>query len=117
MAICTASSANAEWRALEALSHSGAEVSAVALDLDSGAVIQQLNPDRRLTPASLTKLAVAAASLNRWAADKFFETRLLGSGTVRGGELNGDVIFDGSGDPTLEYSALLALAVQAKGAG
>jgi D-alanyl-D-alanine carboxypeptidase/D-alanyl-D-alanine-endopeptidase (penicillin-binding protein 4) len=117
MAMCAASPARAEWRALEALSHSGAEVSAVALDLDSGAVIQQLNPDRRLTPASLTKLAVAAASLNRWAADKFFETRLLGSGTMRGGELNGDVIFDGSGDPTLEYSALLALAVQAKGAG
>src|ERR1700679_1850286 len=36
---------------------------------------------------------------------------------MRGGEVNGDVIFDGTGDPTLEYSALLALAVQAKGAG
>ena len=115
--LCVAGPARADWHALEALTHSGANVSAVALDLDNGAVIQELNPDRRLTPASLTKLAVAAAALNRWAADKFFETRLLGSGTMRGGVLNGDVIFDGTGDPTLEYTALLSLAVQAKGSG
>jgi serine-type D-Ala-D-Ala carboxypeptidase/endopeptidase (penicillin-binding protein 4) len=31
--------------------------------------------------------------------------------------LSGDVILDGAGDPTLEYHALLALAVQAAGAG
>ena len=109
--------ARADWRALETLTKSGALVSAAALDLDSGAVIQQLNAERRLTPASLTKLAVAAATLNRWAADKAFETRLLGSGTLRAGELSGDIILDGAGDPTLEYHALLALAVQAAGAG
>ncbi len=109
--------AHADWRALEALERNGAVVSAVALDLDTGAVIQRLNPERRLTPASLTKLAVAAATLNRWSADKFFETRLLGSGTLHSGELTGDVILDGAGDPTLEYHTLLALAVQASGAG
>ena len=89
----------------------------LALDLDSAAVLQQLNAERRLTPASLTKLAVAAATLNRWSADKAFETRLVGHGALHAGELAGDVIFDGSGDPTLEYHALLALAVQAVGAG
>jgi D-alanyl-D-alanine carboxypeptidase/D-alanyl-D-alanine-endopeptidase (penicillin-binding protein 4) len=109
--------AHADWRALEALQGSGAVVSAAALDLDSGAVIQQLNPERRLTPASLTKLAVAAATLNRWSADKFFETRLLGSGALHAGELTGDIILEGAGDPTLEYHTLLALAVQASGAG
>lgn len=115
--LCSALPARADWGALQALERNGAVVSAVALDLDSGAVLQQLNPDRRLTPASLTKLAVAAATLNRWSADKAFETRLLGRGTLRSGELTGDVILDGSGDPTLEYHALLALAVQAAGAG
>ena len=55
--------ARADWQALEALQRDGAVVSALALDLDTGAVLQQLNPERRLTPASLTKLAVAAATL------------------------------------------------------
>jgi D-alanyl-D-alanine carboxypeptidase/D-alanyl-D-alanine-endopeptidase (penicillin-binding protein 4) len=109
--------AHADWQALEGLERGGAAVSALALDLDSGAVLQQLNPDRRLTPASLTKLAVAAATLNRWSGDKAFATRLLAHGTLRAGELSGDVIFDGEGDPTLEYHTLLALAVQAAGAG
>lgn len=44
-------------------------------------------------------------------------TRLLGSGALRAGELTGDIILDGAGDPTLEYHALLALAVQAAGTG
>jgi D-alanyl-D-alanine carboxypeptidase/D-alanyl-D-alanine-endopeptidase (penicillin-binding protein 4) len=109
--------AHAEWSALQVLEHNGATVTALALDLDNGTVLQQLNADRRLTPASLTKLAVAAATLNRWSADKVFETRLLAHGGLHGGELTGDVILGGAGDPTLEYHALLSLAVQAAGAG
>ena len=115
--LCLAPTARADWGALQALEHNGALVSALAVDLDNGAVLQQLNAERRLTPASLTKLAVAAATLNRWPADKVFETRLLAHGTLHAGELTGDVILEGAGDPTLEYNALLALAVQASGAG
>ena len=115
--LCFAPTAHADWGALQALERNGAVVSALAVDLDNGAVLQQLNAERRLTPASLTKLAVAAATLNRWPADKVFETRLLAHGTLHAGELTGDVILDGAGDPTLEYHALLALAVQASGAG
>ena len=109
--------AYAEWSALQVLERNGATVTALALDLDNGTVLQQLNPDRRLTPASLTKLVVAAATLNRWSADKVFETRLLAHGGLHGGELTGDVILGGAGDPTLEYHALLSLAVEAAGAG
>jgi serine-type D-Ala-D-Ala carboxypeptidase/endopeptidase (penicillin-binding protein 4) len=115
--LCQSIPALADWPALQALERNGAAVTALALDLDSGAVLEQLNPDRRLTPASLTKLAVAAATLNRWSADKAFETRLMAHGVLHSGELSGDVIFDGEGDPTLEYHTLLALAVQAAGAG
>jgi serine-type D-Ala-D-Ala carboxypeptidase/endopeptidase (penicillin-binding protein 4) len=115
--LCLAWPAHADWSALQTLERGGATVSALALDLDNGAVLQQLNPDRRLTPASLTKLAVAAATLNRWSADKVFATRLLAHGTLQAGQLNGDAILDGAGDPTLEYHALLSLAVQAAGAG
>jgi D-alanyl-D-alanine carboxypeptidase/D-alanyl-D-alanine-endopeptidase (penicillin-binding protein 4) len=115
--LCLALPARADWGALQALEKNGATVSALALDLDNGTVLQQLNADRRVTPASLTKLAVAAATLNRWSADKVFATRLLAHGTLQAGQLNGDVILDGAGDPTLEYHALLSLAVQAAGAG
>src|SRR3984885_3320932 len=109
--------ARADWNALEGLTREGGQVSALAVDLDGGAILEQLNADHRLTPASLTKLAVAAATLNRWSGDKAFETRLLARGTLHSGELTGDVILDGEGDPTLEYHALLALAVQAASSG
>ena len=117
LALCHALPAYAQWVALQDLQRNGAVVSALAVDLDNGSVLQQLNPDRRLTPASLTKLAVAAATLNRWSADKAFATRLLAHGVMHTGELAGDVILDGAGDPTLEYHAPLALAIQAAGAG
>lgn len=109
--------ARAGWNALAGLQRGGAEVSAAAVDLNSGAVLQQLNADTRLTPASLTKLAVAAAALDAWPADKLFETRVLGAGPLRSGRLSGDLILQGAGDPSLDDDALWSLVAQVKGAG
>ena len=87
------------------------------MDLDSGKVIQELHADDRLTPASLTKLTVAAAALDTWAADKTFDTRLYGDGPLKKGVITGSVIMNGSGDATLDHQALWTLAVQLKAAG
>jgi D-alanyl-D-alanine carboxypeptidase/D-alanyl-D-alanine-endopeptidase (penicillin-binding protein 4) len=107
----------AEWKALGALVHSGARVTASAVDLQTGATIQALDPRQRLSPASLTKLAVTAAALKAWPADKTFETRVLVRGTVKNGVLNGDLILQGAGDPSLEFQSMWVLASQIKGAG
>jgi D-alanyl-D-alanine carboxypeptidase/D-alanyl-D-alanine-endopeptidase (penicillin-binding protein 4) len=109
--------ASAEWSALEALARQGARVGAVAIDLDSGSIIQQMQPDLRLTPASLSKLIVTGAALDTWAADKVFTTEVSGAGPFRDGVIGGDLYLHGEGDATLEHTSLWALAAQIKSAG
>jgi len=99
------------------LEREGALISASALDLDRNTVIQQFNADRRLTPASLTKLTTAAAALEAWPPDKMFQTRLLSAAAVHEGALAGDLILQGAGDPSLDDQSLWALAAQLKGYG
>ncbi len=107
----------AEFRALETLEMSGARVSAAAVDLTDDRLIAQLHGATRLTPASLTKLATAAAALDAWSADRMFETRLLTTSSIREGVLGGDLILQGAGDPSLDDQSLWALAAQLRGAG
>ncbi|MGH8229488.1 MAG: D-alanyl-D-alanine carboxypeptidase/D-alanyl-D-alanine endopeptidase, partial [Steroidobacteraceae bacterium] len=102
---------------LGALERAGAAVSASAVDLEAGTVIEQLDSSERLTPASLTKLATAAAALDTWQADKIFHTRLVSSAPRTGDELDGDLILAGAGDPTLDDHSLWILATQLRGAG
>jgi len=92
-------------------------VTAAAVDLTDVQPIQQLHGDVRLTPASLTKLVVAAAALRVWPANQMFETRLLASAPPSGGTITGDLIVEGAGDPSLTGQDLWPLAVQLKAAG
>ncbi len=117
IALAVGTPAHAAFRALAALQADGAAVTASALDLQSGKMIEQFDADTRLTPASLTKLATAAAALETWPADKMFTTRLLSTARVAGGELEGDLILQGAGDPSLDDHSLWALAAQLRGAG
>lgn len=109
--------ARADWRALAQLQQQGARVSAMAVDLESGHVLEQLNPSLRLTPASLTKLVTAAAALESWPPDKMFQTRLVASRPARDGTLTGDLTLVGAGDPSLDDESLWQLAAQVRGAG
>jgi D-alanyl-D-alanine carboxypeptidase/D-alanyl-D-alanine-endopeptidase (penicillin-binding protein 4) len=113
----TATPAFPDWNALADLQRSGAAVSAAALDLDDGKMLERLNPATRLTPASLTKLVVAAAALETWPADRAFQTRLLAVGPFKDGRIDGDLFLQGVGDATLDHLSLWSLAAQLKGAG
>ncbi|MGQ0618739.1 MAG: D-alanyl-D-alanine carboxypeptidase/D-alanyl-D-alanine endopeptidase [Panacagrimonas sp.] len=104
--------ANAEWKSLEVLHNGGARVSASVMDLETGKTLQTLAAETRLSPASVTKLVVAAATLQTWPADKTFVTRVLGSGPVRDGRLEGSLILHGDGDATFDHRDLWALAGQ-----
>jgi len=105
------------WPALAQLEQTGAQVSALALDLDDNHTLESLHADTHLTPASLTKLVTAAAALAQWPPDKQFRTRLLGSGALIDGELRGDLVLLGAGDPSLDDQAFWSLAAQLRGAG
>lgn len=107
----------AGFAALRALQAQGAEVTAAVYDLDRGEFVQTLNPDRRLAPASVTKIAVTAAALDAWPADKTFKTRLLARGPVLKNRLDGDLVLQSEGDATLDHEALWLLAAQLRGDG
>lgn len=109
--------AQAEWKALSALERGGARVSASVLDLGTGTVLQKLHDEKRLSPASVTKLVVAAAALDVWPADKTFETRVLASGPIRDGRVAGDLIINSDGDATFDHRDLWLLAGQVRAAG
>jgi D-alanyl-D-alanine carboxypeptidase/D-alanyl-D-alanine-endopeptidase (penicillin-binding protein 4) len=118
LAVLAVLPAQAQWRALQTLESRGALVSAAAVDLDDhDRVIEELNPARRLTPASLTKLTTAALALQTWPAGKMFETRLLANAPILRGRLTGDLILQGAGDPSLDDQSLWQLAAQVRGAG
>lgn len=107
----------ADFPALAALQAKGAKVSALAVDLDSGKVVGQLNGQLRLTPASVSKLYTAAAALAQWGPEHRFVTRLLRDGPVHGGALQGDLILVGAGDPTLEDRDLWSLIREMRNQG
>jgi serine-type D-Ala-D-Ala carboxypeptidase/endopeptidase (penicillin-binding protein 4) len=113
--ICLSSQVRADWKSLAALEHEGARISASAVDLGDGTAIQKLNADTRLTPASLTKLITAAATLQQWPADRMFRTTLLANGDIRNGVLAGSLILHSAGDPSLDDHSLWTLAAQLKG--
>ncbi|MHB1540986.1 MAG: D-alanyl-D-alanine carboxypeptidase/D-alanyl-D-alanine endopeptidase [Steroidobacteraceae bacterium] len=117
LALLLALPAYADWSALARLQLQGALVSASAVNLRTGRVLEQLDPSRRLTPASLTKLATAAAALQVWPPDQQFQTRLESTGAVRGDVLRGDLILAGAGDPSLTDRSLWVLANAVRAAG
>lgn len=116
--VLSAPPAVADWEAMQALqSRRGATVTAAAVDLDSGKTLAQLNPDSRLSPASLSKIVLAAAALETWPADKAFVTRVFGAPPTADGRLPGDLLVVGGGDATLDHEALWFLAAQVRQAG
>ncbi len=88
----------------------GARVSALIVRLDNGKEIAAIGPDTPLAPASVSKLYVTAAALNRWGPSYQFRTRLLATGSIHHGVIEGDLIFMGAGDPGLGNTELWQLA-------
>ncbi|MGH8127495.1 MAG: D-alanyl-D-alanine carboxypeptidase/D-alanyl-D-alanine endopeptidase [Gammaproteobacteria bacterium] len=94
---------------LQALAAHGARVSALIVRLNDHKTLAAIQPDLALTPASTSKLYVAASALQQWGPDYRFTTRLLGTGPVENGVLKGDLIFAGAGDPALTTAQLFVL--------
>ncbi|WP_353177294.1 D-alanyl-D-alanine carboxypeptidase/D-alanyl-D-alanine-endopeptidase [Salinisphaera sp. T5B8] len=93
---------------LRALSRQ-ANVSAMVIRLDDMAVIDEINADQRLTPASVSKLYAAAAALEQFGPAHRFTSRFTTNGSVSGNALNGNLIFVGGGDPALDNARLWSL--------
>ncbi len=75
-------------------------------------------PTSGWTPASVSKIVIAAAALDTWAPDHSFATEVrTAAPPAAGGVLEGDLVLRGSGDATLDETTLWGLAAQLRGAG
>lgn len=105
------------FQRLHEMSANSAKVTAFAVNLRTGEVLGELNPDERLTPASVSKIVIAAAALEKFGADHSFTSHLYANGPIRDGVLKGDLVFVGAGDPYLTNEKLWFLATDVARAG
>jgi D-alanyl-D-alanine carboxypeptidase/D-alanyl-D-alanine-endopeptidase (penicillin-binding protein 4) len=70
-------------------------------DLTAKLPVYSVNADRLFAPGSTTKLLTTGTSLELLGRDHRFTTRVYGTGPVKGGTLNGDLVLVASGDPNL----------------
>jgi serine-type D-Ala-D-Ala carboxypeptidase/endopeptidase (penicillin-binding protein 4) len=104
-------------RALAVPNLAQSRTAAVALDLETGEVVFELNSAAALTPASNEKLAVTYAALAALGPSFRIPTEVFGEGELLGGVWRGDVVLKGYGDPTLSTEDLRALARRIRAAG
>ncbi|MEZ5794198.1 D-alanyl-D-alanine carboxypeptidase/D-alanyl-D-alanine-endopeptidase [Albidovulum sp.] len=102
---------------LVAAANLGGAVSYVVADAATGRVLEARDGDRPMPPASTMKIVTSLYALETLGGDYRFATRLIATGPVGGGRVQGDLILAGGGDPTLTTDDLgdIAAALAAKG--
>ncbi|MEG8947404.1 D-alanyl-D-alanine carboxypeptidase/D-alanyl-D-alanine endopeptidase [Rosettibacter firmus] len=80
---------------------SNAFCGAFVRSLKTGEVIYKKNADKLFIPASNIKLFTTVAALILLGPDYVYETNLFANGTIKNGVLQGDLIIQGTGDPTI----------------
>ena len=117
----TAGPARAQEAAgLPAMAAMGADVTALVVRFDEQGRahrIAAMNAEQPLSPASVSKLFVAADALRTYGAGHEFSTPLYGTGPVQAGVLQGDLIYVASGDPSITQDDLGRMADMLRASG
>ncbi len=95
----------------------GGEITYVVADAKTGLVLEALGPDIPMPPASTAKTITSLYALEHLGREFRFPTRLLATGPVTGGRLEGDLILAGGGSPVLSTDDLGDMAAALKAAG
>jgi len=95
----------------------GGAVSFVVADARTGSILAAREPDLRLPPASVAKAVTALYALDRLGPAYRVVTRVLATGPVEAGMVQGDLVLAGGGDPTLQTDQLGDLAARLAKAG
>ena len=95
----------------------GGRLGFVLSDARTGQVLEVMNPVLGLPPASVLKTITAQYALDSLGPAHVFVTRLIGTGPMLNGRLEGDLVLLGGGDPTLNTSGLAEMAAALKAAG
>ena len=86
-------------------------------DMRTGEILDAVNGDVQLPPASVSKAVTALYALQTLSPTYQFKTRLLANGTISDGILTGDLILAGGGDPRLQTNDVADLAQMLKDTG
>jgi serine-type D-Ala-D-Ala carboxypeptidase/endopeptidase (penicillin-binding protein 4) len=87
-----------------------AELSFVAIDLETGAIVAAHDADKAINPASNAKVITSATALNVLKPEFRFKTEYYLRGELREGTLKGDLIVKGYGDPSIVTERLTSVA-------
>lgn len=103
--------------ALIAAAGLGGATGVMVADARTGAVLEAVGETTPLPPASTAKTITTLYALDHLGADYRFHTRIIATGPVRAGQVQGDLVLAGSGDPVLDTDDLgdLAAALAASG--
>ncbi len=95
----------------------GGEVAFVVADARTGQIFEARQGGLALPPASTAKVITSLYALDRLGGGYRFATRLIATGPIAGGKVQGDLILAGGGDPTLDTDDLgdMARALAAAG--
>ena len=86
-------------------------------DPRTGRFLETINGKVGTPPASVAKAVTALYALATLGPSHRFVTRVVATGSVSNGVVNGDLVLLGGGDPTLDTNALAALAQAVKDRG
>ena len=92
-------------------------VAVAVADAATGEILESSNPALVLPPASVTKAVTAVYALETLGGAHRFTTRIVATGPVVDGKVQGDLVLEGGGDPGLDTDALGDMARQLKAAG
>ncbi len=95
----------------------GGRVSYAVADAATGRMLEVRDPLLRQPPASTAKALTALYALDALGPDRRLTTRLIATGPVADGRIEGDLVLAGGGDPTLDTDALADMAAALKAAG
>ncbi|MBV7409286.1 D-alanyl-D-alanine carboxypeptidase/D-alanyl-D-alanine-endopeptidase [Maritimibacter sp. DP1N21-5] len=103
--------------ALIAEAQLGGDVGFVVADAKTGVILEEHNGATPMPPASVAKAVTALYAFDTLGMGQVFPTQLIATGPISNGQLRGDLILVGSGDPTLDTDGLadMAQALKAKG--
>ncbi len=82
------------------------------IDLDSGKTLDALREQTPYIPASVSKVPATLAALHILGSHYRFLTLVQTNGSVINGELQGDLVLVGGGDPSLSMAGLMDMALQ-----